>query len=72
MDKNVEKVVAKSADVAGDFVSKKISDFGSRYREPEEEDEEELLNNTKRETQCQGSVSMKKWKKDQKDIYPQV
>ena len=48
--KNSERVLAKSADVAGDFVSKKISDFGSRYREPEEEDDEEIPNNSRRET----------------------
>ena len=36
MKKNVKKVAAKAADVAGDFVTSKIADAGARYKQPEE------------------------------------
>ena len=73
VDRNIKKVVAKSADVAGDFVSKKISDFGSRYREPEEEeDEEEIPDNARRETSAREVLAEEMEDKPKRYIPPEL
>ena len=71
VDRNVKKVVAKSADVAGDFVSKKISDFGSRYREPEEE-EEEIPSNVRREASAREVLAEEMEDKPKRYIPPEL
>ena len=72
VDRNVKKVVAKSADVAGDFVSKKISDFGSRYREPEEEEEEEIPSNSRREASAREVLAEEMEDKPKRYIPPEL
>ena len=69
--KNTEKVLAKSADVAGDFVSKKISDFGSRYREPEE-DEEEIPSSSGRTTSAREVLEEEMEKRPKRYIPPDL
>ena len=73
---NTKKIVAKAADVARDFVSKKISDFGSRYCEPSEEDNvcaiEEIPNNVRREASAREVLDEEMEGKPKRCIPPEL
>ena len=71
VDRNVKKVVAKSADVAGDFVSKKYQILDQDIENQKKRKKKKKFQAMLEEKLAREKYWQKKWKINQKDIFHQ-